>query len=324
MRRILIDGTNICRIHQAANASLDAQGAPVGILKGVLNAVIRLNRQFKPDSIVMFFDGPGGSKQRRQLYKEYKAGRKPRTLVGNAYQYLNENEAIANQDRQIEILKTLLECCAVSIIETNGYETDDGIAYAIKLNPHDEYIIVSCDKDFHQLLSNKVQIYNPIAKELCDTKWLLKKYQIHPNNWLLYRAITGDKSDNIPGVKGFGPKTVLKLFALDREEKVPLATISEGLTLMMSQEKLTSAQKTLLKRFRTLNDNLDIIKRNWTLMDLSEPMMAFAHKQQVEYRIENFKPQISQKNFYVTIKKMGGLAVSGMAPNEFVKLLRKS
>lgn len=323
MKQLLIDGSNLSVIHLVSNPALGMNGEPVGLLKGFFNAVAHINRIIRPDSITIFFDGPGGSLQRRQLYKEYKSGRKPRTLVGQAYQYLNESQAIANQDWQMETLRKLLDCCAINIIETNNYETDDGISYVISTNHSDEFVIVSCDKDFYQLLSDRVKIYNPISKKVLDKKWLLEEFEIHPNNWLLYRAINGDKSDNIPGIKGFGPKTLKKLFLLNREKKVELDIISECVSLLRQERKLTSSEKTILKRFQQLQDGIDIIQRNWTLMDLSNPLMAVVHKNQIEYQIENFKPVLKNKDFFLELSKIGGLGINAMAPNEFIKLARR-
>lgn len=323
MKHLLVDGSNLSVIHLAANPALGMNGEPVGLLKGFFNAIVNINRLILPDAITIFFDGPGGSARRRQIYKEYKSGRKPRTLVGQAYQFLNEDQAIANQDWQKDHLLTLLDCCGINVIITDGYETDDGIAYLISTNPDDEFFIVSCDKDFCQLLSDRVKIYNPISKEVQCVSWLLKKYEIHPNNWLFYRAITGDKSDNIPGVKGFGPKTLKKLFLLNRENKLSLDIIPECAQLMRSEEKLDAAGKRVLKRLEQLEENMELLRRNWQIMDLSDPLMAVHHMEQIAYQVNEFKPIIKTKDFYIALSELGGLGLNANAPKEFVKLSKR-
>jgi len=73
-------------------------------------------------------------------------------------------------------------------------------------------IIASSDKDFYQLCSKDIQVWNPINKVLITEAYVIQKYNCHPINFSLYKCLVGDTSDNIVGVKGLGNKTIIKYF----------------------------------------------------------------------------------------------------------------
>lgn len=319
MKNLLIDGTNLSHIHFAANPALDGDGNPIGIVKGFMNALTRINKLYLPDRIIAFFDGKGGSSQRRVKFKNYKEGRKSRTNVGQNYQYSTPEQAQKNYDWQVSHLMEFLGCCAVNVIETEYYETDDGIAYFISDRPEEEHIIVSCDKDFYQLLSETVKIYNPMKKKEVDVASVLEKYEIHPMNWLFYRSITGDASDKIDGVKGFGPKTVKKIFSVDKNKSITLSVIDDALEVL-SEGKLDKKEKTIRKRLLQLKENKSKLERNWELMDLKDPLMSQASKRSLDFQIDSFKPVLSPKDFYVKIATLN-IPLNPMVTGDFVRLV---
>ena len=318
MKNVLIDGTNLAHVHFAANPALDDNGNPIGIVKGFMNAVVRINRAYLPDNIIVFFDGKGGSQQRRELYKGYKEGRKPRTSVGQHYQFSSPEEAARNYDWQVDHLRDFLTCCGVGIIETEFYETDDGIAYFVSKNRESENIIVSCDKDFYQLLDENTKIYNPIAKSEVDCEYVLGKFGIHPANWLFYRSITGDPSDNIDGVKGFGPKTVQKMFQVDKIKSIPLSVIDDAIQVL-AEEKLTAKEKTIQKRLFKLKENKDKLDRNWKLMDLRDPLLSQHSKESLDFQLGNFRSSLDTKTFYAKVSNLN-IPLNPMVTREFVRL----
>lgn len=323
MKRLLIDGTNVAHIHFAANPARDINGTPAGIIKGMLGMAAHVNAVHKPQEILCFWDGPGGSLQRRKIYKGYKEGRKTRSLVGTQYQFSTPDQAEENYDWQTDYVRKLYEFCGINSIVTENYEADDGIAYIIRENPEDEHVIISCDKDFFQLVSEKNKVYNPISKREIDIESVLKDWEIHPSNWLFYRSISGDKSDNLDGVRGFGPKTLKKLFNLSRAEEIGTNVISEGISLLneieKEEKKLSPKEQRMLKNLNSLLENQELIDRNWKLMNLKEPLMPFASKRSIDFQIESFQSKFNDKDFYIEMKKLS-LGINPLLPTNFVNL----
>ena len=119
--------------------------------------------------------------------------------------------------------------------------------------------VVSTDRDFYQLVDDRIQIWSPIKKKMYDTESVMEEFGVHPSNMVIYRSFTGDKSDNIPGVKGIGAKTILKL--------IPELTKSEEYGL----EELFDKSKQLVKEsksYQKILDNSLILEQNYQLMNI--------------------------------------------------------
>ena len=95
-------------------------------------------------------------------------------------------------------------------------EADDGIGYCVQMEKYKGWqkIIISSDKDFIQLCDDETVLYRPIQKVFLNSKRVLEDYDIHPVNFALARALSGDKSDNLPGVPGVGMKAGAKRFTV--------------------------------------------------------------------------------------------------------------
>ena len=102
------------------------------------------------------------------------------------------------------------ECLPLTILTVEGAEADDVIAYtAEQVLSDSEVIIMSTDKDFLHLVDDRVRVWSPTKKKLYNKDKLLEEYGIPAHNFLMYRMIEGDKSDNIGGINGIGIKTLL-------------------------------------------------------------------------------------------------------------------
>lgn len=301
---VIIDGTNLSIIHFTANPAVDENGIPIGMVKGFLNSLLWIKRTLKPTKILIFFDTKGGSIQRRELYSEYKEGRKPKEIVGRYYKFSNSDMAEKNKEYQFSLLKQILEMLPVNVINCRGFESDDGIAYCVNHKDFFKFgncFIVSCDKDFYQLISKEVSIYNPMSKKIINEKSVIDEFGIHPHNWLFYRSISGDKSDNVEGVKGFGPKTLLKIFSLESHEyKYDVDDIDAMFESVASFENESTK-----KRIVSLYENKKTIERNWKLLSLHEPMISALDKDKITQHIESFKPRFKQLDIYKTVGKLG-------------------
>ncbi|MBB5159293.1 5'-3' exonuclease [Saccharopolyspora phatthalungensis] len=150
--------------------------------------------------IIVVFDGQEGAADRRTLMPGYKP-----PVAG-------DEEVFAD----LPLLYKGLELLDIPCAEYPCREADDIIASFIAANPGREHVIMSTDKDFYQLLSNQVSALNTqrrADRRRIDADEVYDTYAVTPHQWCDYRALTGDKSDNIPGVRGIGPKTASRLLA---------------------------------------------------------------------------------------------------------------
>ena len=161
-------------------------------------------------------------------------------------------------------------------------EADDIIAYISQMKELEgaEKLIVSSDKDFFQLLAAKTVQYRPIQKEVLNQNSILKKFNIHPNNFAMARALVGDKSDNINGVGGLGLKTVAKRFPFLKDSK---STTFADLLKHCEQKR----KETKVKAYQKVLESEDILRRNYHMMQLYTPILSIDAKQTIRNTIKN-------------------------------------
>ena len=322
MRTLLIDGTNIFIMNYAANPTLDADGKPSGGISGTLKSLRKIVRDVKPDRVIFVWDGPGGSVKKKKLFNEYKKGRRPRVIAGRTYAFESVDKAVENKIWQTKTLRSFLDCLPICQIVAESIEADDAIAY---LANHADYfgfkscIIATCDKDFYQLVDDTKVIFNPMRKKLITTGTMIEETGYHPKNWLFFKAINGDKSDNVDGIKGIGPKTIAKLFDVENgNKKLTPDSIREAYSNISTLKK-----KTHQKWLNQLNENLDLIERNWKLMSLEDVMVSIDMKDRLTSIVENFVPTLDKPKFYVRLMELGGLGIPTTFFNEFRNLKSK-
>ena len=207
---IIIDALNLFTRHFIAHPALGKNGQHVGGIVGFLYAISSFSEQYGPSKVIVVWEG-GGSKRKRDIYKDYKQKRRPAKLNR---QYKEIPDSIENRNYQVAFLVNILSLLPICQIYGDECEADDAIGYICKYRLKDKRkLIISSDKDFYQLLDKKTIIYSPTWKKLVTSKEVKSKFKISPENFCLVKAICGDKSDNIPGVKGAGFKTVSKRFS---------------------------------------------------------------------------------------------------------------
>jgi DNA polymerase I len=205
---LLVDGFNLAyRCFYALPELTRADGFPTGALHGWVKSLWKLSDQERPEATLVFFD-LGGSQDRLALHPEYKAQRKemPEPLV-----------------KQLPVIKTLTRAMGLVGIEQDGVESDDLLAsqaVALARAGH-EVIIVSSDKDFAQIVDERIKIMLPpptanpkLGWRLLDAAGVVEKFGVRPPQIAEYLALVGDTSDNIPGLDGVGPKTAVKWLEL--------------------------------------------------------------------------------------------------------------
>jgi 5'-3' exonuclease len=211
------------------------------------------------------FDGRGGSARRRKIYGDYKGNRANKTrLRRHDHQQFatieDEQEAMRHQFSR---LVSYLDNLPVTFIAIDGIEADDTIAYIADMYKDiaKKITIVSTDRDFYQLISPTLQVWSPIKKKMYDEAALLEEFGVHPNNYVVYRTFTGDTSDNIPGVAGIGPKTIIKsLPELANPVEFTLDDLFEKCKNKLNEsrtyEKMLSNESTIEKNYRLMNIKL--------------------------------------------------------------------
>tara|TARA_R110002020_G_scaffold299761_1_gene515397 strand:- start:145 stop:966 length:822 start_codon:yes stop_codon:yes gene_type:complete len=241
----------------------------------------------RPDCVIVAWDGTDGSKRRRMIKKDYKAGRKPIRL-NRGIRNMTENEELQNKIWQQTRLTEYLNGLPIIQSMIPSIEADDIIAYAVQM-PHFkgwQKVIISSDKDFIQLCDDETVLYRPIQKAFLNVNRILEEYKIHPTNFALARAISGDKSDNLPGVGGVGMKTVAKRFPFMGDSAAHEIKTLLNFCTKNEEEKITVYKK--------VQENADLIRQNYKLMQLYSPNIPINGKQSIRAAIQDFVPEFNK------------------------------
>ena len=261
MRYMIIDSLNQFLRAMVVNPTLSPNGQPVGGVVGYMKTLQKLSREIKPDRIIVCWDGKDGSTRRRIDNKNYKEGRKPLRLNWDNNQ--TEEDTLKNKLWQTSRLMEYMNNMPVCQLMYASTEADDIISLVCKELPNDQKIIISSDKDFYQLLDDKTIIYRPVQNEFVNRKKILDEFVIHPNNFAISRAICGDNSDNLKGVKGAGLTTVAKRFPFLKEEKS--ATFDDIFEACKQDSKV--------KLYESVLSSQQLIQNNYKIMQLYMPSM---------------------------------------------------
>ena len=288
-RVLIIDGMNTFIRSFAAIPTMDENGNHIGGVTGFLKSVGYVTRKFKPSRVYVIFDGKGGSKRRRDIYPDYKLGRKPLTRLNRTYDMTTEKDEQDLMRYELVIVAKALMKLPITTITLDHVEADDIISYIAQhvVENGGESIIYSTDKDFLQLVGDGIKVWNPVRKKTYIPEIVVEDYEIHPNNFLLYRALTGDTSDNLPGIKGLGMKTLLKI--------VPEFVTEQPLTF---DDVIDAAENSKLKVASRIIDEQESIKLNIKLMSLRSVMISDNNKMKILNKIN--RPQLSLHKYDLT------------------------
>jgi 5'-3' exonuclease len=190
---------------------MNPQGSHVGGLVGFLKSLGFLVRTFEPTRVVVVFDGPGSTAARKNVNSDYKANRQIKRIT-NWEMYDDKDQEYASMSAQIERLVEYLHMLPVDLLAIDKVEADDVIAYIGKQFNQSKVTIVSSDKDFMQIVNDRIQIYSPVKKKVYGPAEVLEEQGVLPSNYLIVKSLLGDNSDNLSGVKGLGIKGILKHF----------------------------------------------------------------------------------------------------------------
>ena len=197
-RIFIIDGSSyLYRAYHAMPPLTSSSGQPTGAIKGVTNMLMTLKKDSEGSPIIVVFDAKGKT-FRNDVYKDYKANRPPMP---------------DDLREQLKPLKEIVKAIGFPLIEIEGVEADDVIATLVKKAKENNFkaVISSLDKDLMQLVEDPIStMMNTMTHQIFDEAKVFEKFGVKPNQIRDMLALTGDASDNIPGVPKVGQKTAAK------------------------------------------------------------------------------------------------------------------
>ncbi len=291
---LIIDGYGfVFRAYHVQPPLTSPDGMPVGAIYGFTSMLIKLLNDFKPERAVVVLDH-GGKNFRHEIYPNYKAHRPP----------VPEDLLM-----QLPLVKEVALALNFKCISMAGYEADDLIAaIATKSSfSNQKAIVISSDKDLMQLVDSNIAMYDPAKSKYIDQQVILEKFGVAASKVREVLALIGDKSDNIPGVAGIGPKTAASLI----NEYGSLEQIINNL------DKLSNP------RYQTLIlNNLENAKISWKLVGLDNTvdfgcqLSEFSWQAPAPQNLSNFIERYGFKSLVKRVESLFQLKVAQGEPNK--------
>ena len=197
-RLYLIDGSAyVYRAFHAVRGLTNSRGMPTNAAFGFTRMLIKLMQERAPQHVAMFFDAKGPT-FRHEIYSGYKANRPP----------MPDDLVV-----QLPWIKKITAGFNIPVIEMAGYEADDLIGTYARLAEAAGYevVMITGDKDFVQLVTDKASIWDPMKDKIMDLAGVRSEFDLSPSQIIDMMGLSGDTADNVPGVPGIGPKTALDL-----------------------------------------------------------------------------------------------------------------
>jgi DNA polymerase I len=286
----LIDGMYLLFSSFYSNRNMRTlQGEPTGAVYGFITRIESIIRDIRPQRIAVAFDSREKT-FRHKMFEPYKAKRQapPEELI-----------------QQIPHVKDYMTLRGIQLFEKPGFEADDIIAACAgqEAKKGNEVMIFTADKDLFQLVEGSITIFHPKLKQNLDADGIREHFGVTPRQVVDYLSLTGDASDNIPGVPGVGDKTAKKLIEQFGSIDNMLANIDD-------------VKETLRKKIQSNMDSLEISRK---LIDL-----ANAPAIDEEYRLDTFNDDVPAQlleffqklSFSSLLKRFGGTSAAAEPKQE--------
>ena len=259
----IVDGSGyIFRAFYALSSLTNSKGLPTNALFGFLRMFGKLLREEKPDYVAVAFDRPEPT-FRHELYSEYKA---------------NRDECPADLIPQMPYFRTIVSALGIPPLEKAGVEADDIIATLVKhlRSEGHEVVVVSGDKDLLQLVQPGVTVFDAMRDARFEAAGVKEKLGVPPELVADYLAIVGDTSDNVPGIKGVGPKTAVQLL----EHFGSLDKVVENVQKISEVPGLRGAKGVQAK----IESSLELLRLSRILVGLDTQVEPFASSKLSDYQ----------------------------------------
>lgn len=289
---LIIDAMNMLIRSFSLLKAMNPSGAHIGGLVGFLRSLGYVTRIFDPTRIVVVWDGKGGSGNRKNIDPNYKAQRATARIThwGLYDTREEEQEALIGQ-----LYRTMdyLDCLPLQQIVIEKLEADDIIAYLAKQASGNskKVTIVSSDKDFLQLINKNIEVYAPVKKKTFTVNNIVEEIKVLPENYNIVKALLGDNSDNLPGIKGLGIKTILsewKSFTWD--SLASLQNVWDHCETQLDGEKPK-------KIFAKIIHDWDRVLKNYELMNLHDSVLDNSEKNTILDIIKSPVPDLQTGAF---------------------------
>jgi len=285
---LIVDGMNTLIRSFSLLKAMNPSGAHVGGLVGFLRSLGYVTRITDPTRVIVVWDGKGGSANRKNIDPNYKAQRATARIThwGLYDTREQEQEALIGQLYRIQ---DYLECLPVHQIGMEKLEADDIMAYLAKRasSAGKKVTIVSSDKDFLQLVDDNIEVYAPVKKMTFNKDNIFAELKVIPANYNIVKALLGDNSDNLQGVKGLGIKTIVSEFPKLLTESTDLEYVYK-----VAVEKLDDK-----KIFAKIIHNWQKVETNFRLMDLHDTSLDEREIEHVEAVLKEPVPDLQTGAF---------------------------
>lgn len=286
MRTVIVDGNNLAW-RSFGQAPLVHEGARVEAIFVGFNMIKKYLKQFEPDRLIVVWDA-GRDKYRTDLYPEYKGNRKQRTE--------QEKEEFKCLFGQMDVFQYLIALLGVIQYRCKGREADD-LIYNLVLkyvSPDNHLYVISTDEDMFQLFNYDVNlcVYSPYKDKLIYGHTVEEMFGIKVQEFLLYKSIVGDSSDNLPGVRGIGPKKAQRLLELLRTPTIKRTLADNKILNLYSENRKEAIKMFNLVKFILLDDEeIDggkFFDKPKSQSDLSEKALALLQSCGFQRHLDKF------------------------------------
>ena len=286
---LVIDAMNTLIRSFSLLKAMNPSGTHVGGLVGFLRSLGYVTRIFDPTRVIIVWDGKGGSANRKNIDPNYKAQRATSRIThwGLYDTKEEETEALIGQ---LYRTQDYLDCLPVHQLVMDKLEADDIMAWIAKkasTSNVKKCTIVSSDKDFLQLVDDTIEVYAPVKKKTFTKDNIFQELKVLPENYNIVKALTGDNSDNLQGVKGLGIKTIVAEFPKLLTEKTNLEYVYK-----VAEEKLDGK-----KIFAKIIHNWRKVETNFELMDLHITALDDKEKEYVNEVLNSPVPDLQTGAF---------------------------
>ena len=292
---LVIDAMNTLIRSFSLLKAMNPSGAHIGGLVGFLRSLGYVTRIFDPTRVLVVWDGKGGSANRKNIDPNYKAQRATSRIThwGLYDTKEEETEALISQ---LYRTQDYLECLPVHQLVLDKLEADDIMAWIAKKASYSSVkkcTIVSSDKDFLQLVDDTIEVYAPVKKKTFTKDNIFEELKVLPENYNVVKALLGDNSDNLQGVKGLGIKTIVSEFPKLLTEKTDLDYVYK-----VAEEKLEGK-----KIFAKIIHEWHRVETNFELMDLHISSLDDKEKKYVNDILKSPVPDLQTGAFLRLLEK---------------------